>query len=123
MNTIKTEIKAFDPEKWATKFLAPVEELFMLLHQAVEENKKLREELKSLQAQLTLPSPAKRVTHNLIDLPQGWLYGFPKVFKGDIDDFQAIIDWAVKEGYPTKIISEYKDKFYIHVTEMEESND
>lgn len=123
MNTIKTEIKAFDPEKWATKFLAPVEELFMLLHQAVEENKKLREEITLLQNRLNPPSPAKRVTHSLVDLPEGWLYGFPKVYTGDVTDLQGVIDWAIKEGYPTKVISEYKDKFYIRVIEMDESND
>lgn len=124
-----SELIGIDMNEWSTQFLTPVGLVFRMLIEAKQENKKLLEEndrLKSelafLQNQLTPPSPAKRVTHNLIDLPEGWLYGFPKVYTGDVEDFQEIINWAVKEGYPSKVISEYKDKFYIRVIEMEEND-
>ena len=45
----------------------------------------------------------------IVDPPEGWKYGFPKVLPDDVD---SITDWFVEEGYPKEKIAEYGIHFY-----------
>ena len=43
-----------------------------------------------------------------VDPPEGWKYGFPKVW--DKNKYPELNEWLVQEGYPKKEIE--KDSFY-----------
>lgn len=46
--------------------------------------------------------------HLWVDPPSGWQYGFPKIFNGEGD----IMEWLVDNGYPQKKIDQLGDNFY-----------
>lgn len=35
----------------------------------------------------------------MIDLPSGWMYGFPKELPENVEDFKS---WLIQSGYPEK---------------------
>jgi hypothetical protein len=41
------------------------------------------------------------VMRYLVDPPDGWRYGFPKLYEGDFNNLQKeLVDWLKKNGYP-----------------------
>lgn len=53
----------------------------------------------------------------LVDPPEGWKYGFPKEFEGEIDT-DTIGDWCVEHGYPKKVAEYYGDVFNVRIIEL-----
>lgn len=51
----------------------------------------------------------------LIDPPEGWRYGFPKVLPKEVEDVRA---WLVASGYPQKLIDSYGEYFYCRYMEL-----
>lgn len=54
----------------------------------------------------------------MIDPPEGWRYGFPKEYTNiefDRDEGSGMKRWLVENGYPQKVIDQYKDHFYIRM--------
>lgn len=65
------------------------------------------------------PTRAKETLLNLdelnnkpvnVDPPNGWRYGFPKVYNPETDG--GLRDWLIKNGYPRKIIEELDEHLY-----------
>ena len=46
--------------------------------------------------------------HLWVDPPSGWQYGFPKIWNGEGD----ITDWLVDNGYPIQKIEQLGEYFY-----------
>ncbi len=47
----------------------------------------------------------------MIDPPNGYQYGFPKRWDDDKD--LDLLEWLVAEGYPSELIEELGDGFYV----------
>jgi hypothetical protein len=46
-----------------------------------------------------------------IDVPSGWLYGFPKEYDSEQDgEFR---EWLVREGYPQSELDRWGDKLWV----------
>lgn len=45
----------------------------------------------------------------MIDPPEGWRYGFPKVIPEDIGNVK---EWLISKGYPKELIESYGKHFY-----------
>lgn len=43
-----------------------------------------------------------------IDPPSGWRYGFPKIWNGQGD----VLEWLIENGYPQKEIDRLGEQFY-----------
>lgn len=54
----------------------------------------------------------------MIDPPEGWKYGFPKVF--DFKEGDNFHEWLVNNGYPIETIKSYGDHFYCRYWTQEE---
>lgn len=55
--------------------------------------------------------------YKVLDLPSGWMFGFPKIYARDgepIEDEspEAIKQFAVENGYPPSLIVELDDVFW-----------
>jgi hypothetical protein len=46
----------------------------------------------------------------IIDPPQGWRYGFPKVF--DCDENEDVNTWLINNGYPKQLIEQLGEHFH-----------
>jgi len=46
-----------------------------------------------------------------IDPPEGWMFGFPKIW--DNTNFPELNEWLVAEGYPQEEISRYGENFFV----------
>lgn len=44
-----------------------------------------------------------------IDPPEGWRYGFPKLFESSTD----MTSWLIENDYPKQIIEDMGDNFYV----------
>ena len=53
----------------------------------------------------------------MIDLPQGWQYGFPKLIPDD--RLQDVEVWLVEQGYPQRLIDELGEHFYCRYWEAD----
>lgn len=58
----------------------------------------------------------------VIDVPEGWKYGFPKVLPENISP-EDIDAWIISEGYPQKLIGEYGKHFYYRFWNKEIDNE
>lgn len=45
-----------------------------------------------------------------VDPPEGWRYGFPKIYNADTDGDSR--DWMIREGYPEEKIIQMGEYFY-----------
>ena len=43
----------------------------------------------------------------IVDPPEGWRYGFPKVCDKEFKTGEEFNDWLVENGYPRKVIESY----------------
>ena len=43
----------------------------------------------------------------MVDPPEGWRYGFPKVCDKEFKTGEEFNDWLVENGYPRKVIESY----------------
>ena len=48
-----------------------------------------------------------------IDPPEGWKYGFPKVFDTETDG--VMLEWIVDQGYPEAEIDKLGDTFRVRM--------
>lgn len=57
----------------------------------------------------------------LIDPPEGWKYGFPKVAPPEyaLWSEQELADWVVANGYPRSLVWEYGDHFHVRFMEAD----
>lgn len=51
-----------------------------------------------------------------VDPPEGWKYGFPKVWNGEGD----ANSWMIQEGYPEQLIKRYGEYFHVRCWNVEE---
>lgn len=56
----------------------------------------------------------------MIDVPSGWMYGFPKELPDHIQTDKDIREWILKNGYPKSEMKELGDQFYYRMWEQEE---
>lgn len=54
-----------------------------------------------------------------VDPPSGWKYGFPKVWNGDGN----MIDWLIENGYPQKEIDSCGDYFFVRRWPVEDEDE
>lgn len=54
-----------------------------------------------------------------VDPPQGWKYGFPKVYDV-LKDGTDVYEWIIKEGYPRKIAESYGNYFNYRMWEVQD---
>lgn len=52
----------------------------------------------------------------MIDVPSGWMFGFPKVIPDERRE--DVMDWLVEEGYPKKLIEDLGNNFYCRYWEV-----
>jgi len=59
----------------------------------------------------------------IVDPPEGWKYGFPKVLPRERQD--EIHQWLVEEGYPRKLLNDLIEAkvFHMRFWEQEENVD
>ena len=50
----------------------------------------------------------------MIDPPNGWQYGFPKVLPKDVVDVKG---WLIENGYPKSVIQKLGDTFTYRIIE------
>lgn len=69
-----------------------------------------KEEEKGLSAEeVVAKKEARESTALFVDPPQGWKYGFPKIYTAKKDG--PLNAWLIKNGYPEKMINEWGDAF------------
>lgn len=56
-----------------------------------------------------------------VDPPEGWRYGFPKIYH-PINDGD-LIPWILKCGYPEAVMKSYGDYFYIRQWNVDNLNE
>ena len=54
-----------------------------------------------------------------VDPPSGWKYGFPKVWNGEGN----MTDWLIENGYPQKEIDSCGDYFFVRQWPMEQDDE
>ena len=51
-----------------------------------------------------------------VDVPEGWMYGFPKAIPNSaIDSVSAIYEWVLDKGYPKEKMDRMGSTFYIRI--------
>ena len=58
----------------------------------------------------------------LIDPPEGWKFGFPKIFIGDVKTLN-ILEWVVEQGYPKSLAQSYMSENVFNVRILECAED
>ena len=59
------------------------------------------------------------MTQLWVDPPSGWKYGFPKVWNGEGN----MRDWLIDNGYPQKEIDSCGDYFFVRQWPMEQNDE
>lgn len=59
------------------------------------------------------------MTQLWVDPPSGWKYGFPKVWNGEGN----MRDWLIDNGYPQKEIDSCGDYFFVRQWPMEQDDE
>ena len=59
------------------------------------------------------------MTQLWVDPPSGWKYGFPKVWNGEGN----MTDWLIENGYPQKEIDSCGDYFFVRQWPVEQSDE
>ena len=54
------------------------------------------------------------------DPPQGYLYGFPKIY--DPIKYPNFYTWIIEEGYPDGVIKSYEGQFYCRFWEVSDDD-
>jgi len=62
---------------------------------------------------------SKPCGEHFIDPPEGWKYGFPKIFDFDEGNWCDINPWLIGLGYPELLIREYGKHFHVRVWKKE----
>ena len=55
----------------------------------------------------------------LVDLPEGWKYGFPKHMPKDVKNIHK---WAVEQGYPEELIKSLGAFFWVRYIAEDDDN-
>ena len=58
----------------------------------------------------------------MVDPPEGWRYGFPKVCDKEFSTAEEFNDWLVENGYPRKVIESYGKWFACRWWEEDEES-
>jgi len=56
-----------------------------------------------------------------VDPPQGWRYGFPKVW--DATEEPDCNAWMIKQGYPEGVMKSYGDFFYSRMWDVDKEEE
>ena len=54
-----------------------------------------------------------------VDPPSGWKYGFPKVWNGEGN----MRDWLIDNGYPQREIDSCGDYFFVRMWDVEQTDE
>ena len=59
------------------------------------------------------------MTQLWVDPPSGWKYGFPKVWNGEGN----MRDWLIDNGYPQKEIDSCGNHFFVRMWDVEQNDE